>query len=123
MRCDRSSPSTSSITSACTPSDFFETVDRGDVRMIQRREGLGFARETRQSVGVGGERVGQHLDRDVAIQLRVARPIHLAHAAGPKGGQDFVRAKTCAEVEGQTAGTSIGQGGASTALLLSDAEV
>ena len=37
------------------------------------------------------------------IQLRVARPIHLAHSPGPKGGKDLVRAKACAGVEGQTA--------------------
>ena len=48
---------------------------RGDVGMIQRREGLRFALEAREAVGVVRERVGQDLDRDVAIQLacRVAR--------------------------------------------------
>ena len=50
MRCDKSSPSTSSITSARTPSGFFETVDVRDIGMIQRREGLGFARETARAV-------------------------------------------------------------------------
>ena len=38
----RSSPSTSSITSAVRPR-LFEAVDRGDVRMIQRREDFRFA--------------------------------------------------------------------------------
>ena len=53
-----------------------------DVRVIQRREHLRFAPETRQPIGVRGEQLGEDLDRDVAIQLRVARTIDLAHAAG-----------------------------------------
>ena len=57
--------------------------------------------ETRQSVGVGRESFGQHLDRDVAIQLRVARPIDLAHAAFADRRGDFVDAEAGAEGEGQ----------------------
>ena len=45
-------------------------------------ERLRFAREPREPFGIAGERVGQDLDRDVAIELRIARAIHLAHAAG-----------------------------------------
>ncbi|MDO8679378.1 MAG: hypothetical protein Q7R30_12555 [Acidobacteriota bacterium] len=37
---------------------FFETVNLRDVRMVQRREGPGFARETRQPVGVACEQLG-----------------------------------------------------------------
>ena len=40
--------------------------------------------------------VGQDLDRDVAIQLRVARAIDLAHAAGADRHDDFVRAEASA---------------------------
>ena len=54
---------------------------------------LRFALEPREPIGVGGERLGQDLDRDVAIQLRVARAIDLAHAAGAEGRQDLVRAE------------------------------
>ena len=54
-----------------------EPVDRGDVGMIQRRERLRLALEPRQAFGVSCERVRQDLDRDLAIQLRVRRPIHL----------------------------------------------
>ena len=61
----------------------------GDVGMIQRREGLRFAREPREPFGVAREELGQDLDRDVAIQLRVAGAIHLAHAAGAEGGERF----------------------------------
>ena len=38
---------------------FFETVDVGDVRMIQRRERLGFAFQTREPFGiVANDRAG-----------------------------------------------------------------
>ena len=51
------------------PPDFFEPVDRGDVRMIQRRERLRLAFEPRQAFGVRGERVRQDLDRDLATSV------------------------------------------------------
>ena len=65
----------------CMPSRFLEAVDRGDVRMIQRREHLRFALEPREPIRIGRERLRQDLERDVAIQPRVAGAIHLAHAA------------------------------------------
>ena len=49
--------------------------------MVQRREHLRFALKPGEAIGIAGERVGQDLQRDVAIQLRIARAIHLAHAA------------------------------------------
>ena len=69
--------------------------------MIQRRERLRFAREPREAIGIVREGVGQDLDRDVAIQLRVARAIHLAHAAVADRRGDFVDAETGAGSEGQ----------------------
>ena len=44
-----------------TPSALFEPVDRRDVRMVQRGEDLGFAREPRQPIGVVRERRGRIL--------------------------------------------------------------
>src|SRR4029077_10408731 len=41
------------------------------------------------------ERVGDDLQRDVATELRVARAIDLAHAAGAEGREDLVRADSC----------------------------
>ena len=73
----------------------------GDVRMIQRRERLRFALEAGQAIGISRERVGQDLDRDVAIQLRVARAIHLAHAAGADRRGDLVGAEAGAGSEGR----------------------
>jgi hypothetical protein len=45
----------------------FESVDRGDVGMIQRRQHLRFSLETRQVVRIVGERRGQDLDGHVAV--------------------------------------------------------
>ena len=42
---------------------------------------------------VGGELRGQDLDRDRAIEPRVARLVDLAHAAGADGGVDAIRTK------------------------------
>ena len=66
-----------------------------DVRVIQRGEHLRLALEAREAIGVGGERVGEDLQRDVATELRVARAIDLAHAAGADRGDDLVGAERC----------------------------
>jgi len=45
---------------------------------------LRLALESRHSFGVRDKRLGQGLDRHVAIQPGVARPVDLAHAARPE---------------------------------------
>ncbi len=62
-----------------------EAVDGGDIGMVQGGEGLGFASESGQTLGVMRKRVRQDLDRDVAIELGITRPIDLSHAAIAKG--------------------------------------
>ena len=47
-----------------------------------------------QTFSVVRERLGQDLDRDVAIQLRVAGPEHLPHAACADAGDNFVDTET-----------------------------
>ena len=64
-----------------TPSASSEPVDGGDVRMVQGGEDFRFALKTREPVGVSRERRRQDFDRDLTLQLRVGRPIHLPHAA------------------------------------------
>ena len=75
-----------------------EAVDLGDVGMIERRQRLGLALETRQPLGVAGNRRRQRLQRDVAAQRRVARPIDLAHPAGAEQGQHLVRSDAGADL-------------------------
>ena len=87
-------PSTSSITRARTPSGSLEPVDRGDVRMVQRRERLRLAFETRQALGIGREESGSTLMRDLAVEPGIARTIHLAHPARAEGRDDVVGAES-----------------------------
>ena len=61
--------------------------------MAETRDDTGLALEALASLGVRGEVAGQHLDRDGAIEPRVSRPIHLAHAAGTDERRNLVRAK------------------------------
>ena len=83
---------------------FLEAVDVRDVRVIDGRKRLGFAREPREPVGVAGKRVRQYFQRDIAIELRIARPEYFAHPARADAGDDFVDAETRAGSESQAAG-------------------
>ncbi|MCZ6918503.1 MAG: hypothetical protein O7I93_17140, partial [Gemmatimonadetes bacterium] len=73
-------------------SRLFEAVDRGDVRVVERREHFGFALEPRQALRVSSELRRQHLHRHLAFQLRVGGPIHLPHPAHADLGGDLLRA-------------------------------
>ena len=76
-------------------------MDVRDVGVIEGRERLRFAREPGQAIGIAGERVRKDLQRDVAIQLRIVRAIHLAHSACAEGGENLIRAESDARAEGQ----------------------
>jgi hypothetical protein len=60
---------------------FFEPVDRGDVRMLERGEHARLALEAGEPVGIAGEDFRENLQRDVAFEPRIAREIDFAHAA------------------------------------------
>jgi hypothetical protein len=75
--------------------------------MIERGQCLCFAREPREPVRVLSERLGQYLDRDLAVELRVARPIDLAHATGAERAEDLEGAERRARGQGQLGGASI----------------
>jgi hypothetical protein len=51
--------------------------------MIQRCEDLGLTLEARHPIRIGREGFRQHLQRDVAIELRIARAIYLAMPPTP----------------------------------------
>ena len=53
----------------------------GDPVLFERGEHLCLATEAGQPIRIVGDGRQQDFDRDVAIQLRIARAIHLAHAA------------------------------------------
>ena len=66
----------------------FNAIDRGDVRMVQRRQRMRLARKPGQRFRVLPAR--QYLDRHVPVQLRIRRPIDRAHAALAQLAGDFV---------------------------------
>ena len=70
--------------------------------MAEGREHLGLALKPRHAVGIAGKGLGQDLDRHVALELEIARPVHLAHTTGPERREDFVWAETGAGAEDQT---------------------
>jgi hypothetical protein len=71
-----------------------DVVERADVRMLEAGDRARFALESVARVRIGGDVRPEHLERDGAIQPRVARLVDLAHAAGADGGDDLVRAET-----------------------------
>ena len=77
-----------------------DVEDREDVRMIERGGRAGFLLESLQAFRIAGHASGQHLDRHVAPEPRISRAIHLAHPAGAKRGQNFIRPEAGAGSEG-----------------------
>src|SRR5262249_19219583 len=70
--------------------------------MIERSQHLRFTLEAEHAAGIAGERLRQHLQRHVALQLRVARTVDLTHPAGANGRGDLVRTEFCADGDGQS---------------------
>jgi len=81
---------------ACVLPAVLEAVDRRDIRMIQGGEHLRFSPETSESIGIGRERVREDLQRDVAIELRIAGAVDLAHATRADLRDDLEWAETSA---------------------------
>jgi hypothetical protein len=52
-----------------------------DVGMIQRRQDFRLALKAGEAVRIGGDRRGQHLQGDLALQVGIGGPIHLSHPA------------------------------------------
>jgi hypothetical protein len=69
----------------------FQPVDLRDVGMVQGSEGVSLALETPEPVRIAREDFRKDFDRDIAMQLRVARAIDLAHSSGAEGVLDLVR--------------------------------
>ena len=66
-----------------------DVVERADVRMGQLRNRLGLAIEPLAECG-SAARPAAGLDRDGAIEPRVARLVDFAHTARPEGRKDFM---------------------------------
>ena len=79
---------------------FLHGIQRDDVRMVQARDGPGFALEALETGWVGSHVGGKDLEGHVAIEPSVPGAVHLAHASGADEGVDFVRTKPRAGGEG-----------------------
>lgn len=77
--------------------DVFDTVDRCDVRMSERGESACLTFETREPVGILGELPRQQLERDIAAEANIPRPIDFAHAASTEWREHLIAAKAASE--------------------------
>ena len=68
-----------------------DVVDRDDARMIQRRCRARFELEAAEMITARRQLGRENFQRDVALELRIARAINLAHAAGADRRDDLVR--------------------------------
>ena len=85
-----------------------ELVDGRDVGVVQRAGRLRFLLEPAKPFRVLRERRRQDLDRDVTLEARVLRPVHLSHPAGPDRRQDLVGSQLGADDKGH--GLAPGEG-------------
>jgi len=74
--------------------------ERADVGMAQARDRLRLALEARPAILIGTDIRREDLDGNGSVEAGVAGLVHLAHAAGANGEEDFVRAETGAGRKG-----------------------
>jgi hypothetical protein len=67
--------------------------------LVQGGKRPGFALEARDAIGIGDERFRQDFDRDIAIELRVARPVDFTHSARTDLRDDFTGAETSTDAQ------------------------
>ena len=67
-----------------------EVVNGGDVGVVQARQGLRFAAESPPRRFVAQHPRRQHLDGDVAVEVRVVRAVDLSHPAGAEALEDSI---------------------------------
>jgi len=77
-----------------------DVVDGADVGVVQRGQRPGLELESRHPIGVRGVRPRQHLERHVALEPGVARPVDLTHPAGADRGEHRVVTERGAGLEG-----------------------
>src|SRR5262245_49270103 len=75
-----------------------EPVDTGDIGVAQYSEELCFSSEPRGPIRIRGKAVRQDFERDVSMQVHIARAVDLAHAARANRADDLIRAKAGPDV-------------------------
>ncbi len=77
------------------PADFLQTMNGGDVRVIQRGKRACLTLESGGAIRIGREDFWQDFDGHAPTKLRVGRAVNFAHATGPDGGLNFVLPESC----------------------------
>jgi hypothetical protein len=72
------------------PVEFLQSVNRSDMRVILRSQRPCLAAQTRHSLAIACELVGQRFDRDVPAESDVVCAVNLAHTAHAQGTHDAV---------------------------------
>ena len=75
------------------PAFVADVVQRADMRMAQARDGFGFALEPVAQIGIARDVLGQDLDRNDAVEARIAGFVDLAHAADADQAGDLIDAE------------------------------
>ena len=86
----------------CRPATCLEGIDRRDAGVIERRERFRLALEAGDAVRVLEELLRQHLERDVAPELRVPGPVDLPHPARAERRDDVVGTEARSDSESQS---------------------
>ena len=71
-------------------------MNRNDVRVIDGGKGPGLLLESSEGFAIGRHLVRQNLESDLAVEMRVLRPIDLAHPTLAEEIQDLVVAQSLA---------------------------
>ncbi len=72
---------------------FFQSVDGGDVGMVERSQHPRLALEPRQAIGMVRKALGQDLQSHVTVQLAIPDAIYLPHSARSQRAADFIMAE------------------------------
>jgi hypothetical protein len=76
--------------------DRAEIMNDENIGMVERGSGARFVVEAAEANGIGRDVCRQELHGDVAIELRIARQVYLAHPAGADLRQYLIRTNTAA---------------------------
>jgi hypothetical protein len=74
-----------------------DAVERDNIGVVQRGDGLGFALKTLQALTVEGHLGGKGLQRNHAVQVQVFRRVDLPHAAAAERPHDPVVQQSCTD--------------------------
>ena len=69
-------------------------IDGRYIRMVERCQRARLALESRDGIGVGRNARRHNLDRHVASEAHITRPVDFPHAAGPEQRDNLVSADT-----------------------------